>query len=309
MKISIIGCGQIGSILLNILMQNKCDEIAIIDSKLDQTHGRMLDIAHGSSVFNFTSKINFSNTNYSIIQDSDVVVITAGIPRSKDVSSREELMKINAAIMPNIAKNIKKYSPDALTIMVTNPMDVMTHQIIKSGDLNPKKVIGMGGILDTARFKYYLSQHLNISIEFISSIVVGGHNNEMLPLIRNSTINDVPLLNLINKNELQKIITRTINSGAEITNLTSGSAFFAPAMCTWELIDCYINDKKKMIPCSVLLSGEYGYHDICIGVPIILGKNGIEKIITLDLNEAEKNDFDKSANIILNSIKNVKLFS
>ncbi|MBF8246411.1 MAG: malate dehydrogenase [Rickettsia sp.] len=309
-KISLVGSGNIGASLAYIIsLKNIATKLAIYDINGSITEGKSLDISQSNAIFRNDMNIS-SSTDVSIIKDSDVIVVTAGVPR-KPGMSRDDLFETNLKIIRSIAENIHKYSPEALVIVVTNPVDAMVYAMYKYSKLPKNKVIGMAGVLDVSRYKYFLSQEFNVSIANIEAFILGGHGDFMVPLKRYTMIAGIPVLEMIkmgfsNSQKLDQIIERTKYGGGEIvTLLGNGSAYYAPAASIFEMIENYIFDKRKILSCSVLLEGEYGVHDAFVGVPMILGKNGVEKILTLDLTPGEQEEFDISVSKIKISIKSI----
>ena len=302
-KISLIGAGQIGGTLAHLIgTKEVANEVVLFDVASGIAKGKALDIAQSSSVDGFNVK--FSGTdNYEDIKDSDVIIITAGVPR-KPGMSRDDLLGINLKIIKQVAEGIKITSPNAFVICITNPLDVIVMALQKFSDLPKNKVVGMAGILDSSRFKYFLSQELNVPVKKIDTLVLGGHGNTMVPMLNQTnvdgkTLNELVKSGKIKKDNLDKIVERTKNGGAEIVKyLEKGSAFYAPAASGVEMADSYLNDLKKKLPCAAYLSGEYGFSDIYAGVPVVIGKNGVEKVITLDLSQEEKKLFNHSVNSV-----------
>lgn len=296
-KISIIGAGNVGEHIAYLLSLKELGEIILLDILKDIPQGKSLDIAQSSSLLNFSPKIKGTN-NYEDIKDSDIIVITAGIARKAGMS-REDLIQANARIINEISLNIKKISPSSIIIVVTNPVDVMTYLVIKITGINEKKVIGESGALDSARFKYFISEELGVSPEDICAMVLGGHGDSMLPLPRYTSVAGIPLNELLPETKIKNLVELTINGGAEIVKLLkTSSAYYAPASAVVNMIETILLDKKRVIPCSVKINNEYeGINDVCIGVPVILGRNGVEKIIKLNLFENELELLKKSAEV------------
>jgi len=303
-KISLIGAGQIGGTLAHLIgLKELANEVVLFDVASGVAKGKALDIAQSSSVEGFNVK--FSGTdNYKEIKDSDVIIITAGIPR-KPGMSRDDLLGINLKIIKQVAEGIKQNAPNAFVICITNPLDVMVMAFQKYSNLPTKKVVGMAGILDSSRFKLFLSLELNVPVKEIEAMVMGGHGDSMVPLPRLTKVSGKPLLDLVKEGKisfekLESINQRTRDGGAEIVKyLEKGSAFYAPAASGVEMASSYLNDKKKLLPCAAYLNGEYGIKGIYAGVPVIIGKNGVEKIENINLNDKEKKEF-------MNSIDSVK---
>jgi len=303
-KISLIGAGQIGGTLAHLIgIKELANEVVLFDVASGIAKGKALDIAQSSSVDGFNVK--FSGTdNYEDIKNSDVIIVTAGVPR-KPGMSRDDLLGINLKIIKQVAEGIKQHSPNAFVICITNPLDVMVMAFQKYSNLPSNKVVGMAGILDSSRFKLFLSLELNVPVKEIEAMVMGGHGDTMVPLPRFTKVSGKPLLELVKEGKLsndrlEKINQRTRDGGAEIVKfLEKGSAFYAPAASGVEMASAYLYDSKKMLPCAVYLSGEYGIKGIYAGVPVIIGKNGVEKIEEINLDDNEKKEF-------MNSIDSVK---
>jgi len=303
-KISLVGAGQIGGTLAHLIgLKELVNEVVLFDVASGVAKGKALDIAQSSSVDGFN--VRFSGTdNYEDIKDSDVIIITAGVPR-KPGMSRDDLLGINLKIIKQVAEGIKKHAPNAFVICITNPLDVIVMAFQKYSNLPTNKVVGMAGILDTSRFKLFLSLELNIPVKEIEAMVMGGHGDTMVPLPRFTKVNGKPLLELVKEGKLsndrlEKINQRTRDGGAEIVKyLEKGSAFYAPAAAGVEMASAYLNNEKKLLPCAVHLNGEYGVNNIYAGVPVIIGKDGVEKIEEINLDDKEKKEF-------MNSIDSVK---
>ena len=303
-KISLVGAGQIGGTLAHLIgLKELVNEVVLFDVVSGVAKGKALDIAQSSSVDGFN--VRFSGTdNYEDIKDSDVIIITAGVPR-KPGMSRDDLLGINLKIIKQVAEGIKKHAPNAFVICITNPLDVIVMAFQKYSNLPTNKVVGMAGILDTSRFKLFLSLELNIPVKEIEAMVMGGHGDTMVPLPRFTKVSGKPLLDLVKEGKLsndrlEKINQRTRDGGAEIVKyLEKGSAFYAPAAAGVEMASAYLNNEKKLLPCAVHLNGEYGVNNIYAGVPVIIGKDGVEKIEEINLDDKEKKEF-------MNSIDSVK---
>ena len=302
-KISLIGAGQIGGTLAHLIgIKELVDEVVMFDVAEGIAKGKALDIAQSSSVDGYNVK--FSGTkNYEDIKNSNVVIITAGVPR-KPGMSRDDLLGINLKIIKQVAEGVKKNSPDSFVICITNPLDVMVMAFQKYSELPSKKIVGMAGILDSSRFKLFLSLELNIPVNEIDAMVMGGHGDTMVPLPRFTKVSGKPLLDLIkegklSQEKLEEINQRTRDGGAEIVKyLEKGSAFYAPAASGVEMAEAYLKDQKKLLPCAVQLNGEYGVKNIFAGVPVIIGKNGVEKIEEISLDQKEKSQFMHSINSV-----------
>ena len=301
-KITLIGAGQIGGTLAHLIALKELADVVLFDVASGLAIGKALDIAQSSPVNGFN--VNLSGTdNYEDTKNSDVIIVTAGVPR-KPGMTRDDLLGINLKIIKQVAEGIKKNSPNAFVICITNPLDVIVMALQKYSGLPKNKVVGMAGILDSSRFIYFLSQELNIPVSKIKSLVLGGHGDSMVAMVNHTTINGSSLNELvekgtISKEKLDQIIKRTKTGGAEIVKfLEKGSAFYAPAASGVEMAESYLNDLKKELPCAVYLNGEYGFKNIYAGVPAVIGKEGVEKIIELDLKDEEKNNFKDSVKAV-----------
>ncbi len=304
MKVTVIGgAGNVGATCAQILANKEIvEEIWLCDVAENVAKGKGLDMYESMPIFNTNTKI-FGTKDYVDTANSDIIVITAGIAR-KPGMSRDDLLKINSGIVSSCAEQAIKYSPNAFFVIVSNPLDVMTFVALQKTKLPRNKVIGMAGILDTARYRTFLSMELGISVKDIHALVLGGHGDTMVPLLRYTTVNGIPITDLIEKDKLDAICDRTANGGGEIVKfLQTGSAWYAPGTAAAEIVEAIVKNQKRLLPCTVLLDGEYGYKNVCVGVPIVVGKNGVEKIIELKLNEDEKALFDKSAQHVAATIK------
>ena len=302
-KISLIGAGQIGGTLAHLIgIKELVNEVVLFDVASGVAKGKALDIAQSSSVDGFNVKFSGTN-NYQDIKNSDVVIITAGVPR-KPGMSRDDLLGINLKIMKQVATGVKQNAPNAFVICITNPLDIMVMAFQKFSGLPTNKVVGMAGILDSSRFKLFLSLELNIPVREIEAMVMGGHGDTMVPLPRFTKVSGKPLLDLVKSGKismerLENINQRTRDGGAEIVKfLEKGSAFYAPAASGVEMAESFLKNENKMLPCAAYLNGEYGIENIYAGVPIIIGKNGVEKIEVIDLNEKEKSEFLHSVDAV-----------
>lgn len=293
-KVGIIGVGNVGATLAyTIALKNICTTILLKDIRKDLTKAMALDISQATFASKEKTKIIATYESKDFC-DCDIVVITAGIAR-KPGMSRDDLLNINAGIMETLINDVVEYNPNAIIIIVSNPLDAMVYKALEISKWPRNKIIGMAGILDSSRMSHFIYEKLNCKKEEIISSVMGGHGNEMVPLISFSKVSNTLLTELLSKEDIDCIINETKNGGAQIVDLLqTGSAYFAPANSTAVMIDAILNDKKEIYPCSVMLEGEYGYEDVVAGVPVILGKNGLEKIIELDLNETQKIEFSKS---------------
>lgn len=301
MKVTVVGAGAVGATCAdNIARRELCSELVLLDIKEGISEGKALDLFQTSSLLGFDTKISGSTNDYSKTADSDVVVITSGIPR-KPGMTREELIGINAGIVKGVTENILKYSPNAIFIIVSNPMDTMTYLALKASGLPKNRVIGMGGLLDSARFKCYLSLATGASTNDLHAVVIGGHGDTtMIPLTRMATVNGLPISNRLSEEALKKVAADTMVGGATLTGLLGTSAWYAPGAAVAALVEAIVRDEKKLMPCCVMLEGEYGQNDICLGVPVIIGKNGWEEIVDYKLNEEEQAAFSKSAEAVRN---------
>ncbi len=301
MKVTVVGAGAVGATCAdNIARKELAEELVLLDIKEGIAEGKALDMTQTAALLGFDTRITGSTNDYSKTAGSDVVVITSGLPR-KPGMTREELIGTNAGIVKGVTENILKHSPDTIIIVVSNPMDTMTYLTLQSSGLPKNKIIGMGGALDSARFKCYLSMALNCSPNDLNAIVVGGHGDTtMIPLIRFATWNSVPVTKFLSEEQQQKIVADTMVGGATLTKLIGTSAWYAPGAAGAAMVESILRDEKRLISCSVSLDGEYGQSDICLGVPVIIGKNGWEKIVDFELNEQEKATFAKSADAVRN---------
>jgi len=301
-KISLIGAGQIGGTLAHLIALKELADVVLFDVAEGIAKGKALDIAQSSSVDGFNVDIRGTN-NYEDTKNSDVIIITAGVPR-KPGMTRDDLLGINLKIIKQVAEGIKNSSPKAFVICITNPLDVIVMALQKYSGLPKNMVVGMAGILDTSRFKYFLSQELNVPVKKISSLVLGGHGDTMVSMLEHTKVDGMPILDLVKKGKLKKeilenIVLRTKSGGAEIVKLLEkGSAFYAPAASGVEMAESYLNDLKKKLPCAAYLNGEFGFTDLYAGVPVIIGKNGVEKVIELNLSNEEKEQFNNSINSV-----------
>ena len=305
MKITVVGAGAVGATVAdNIARRELAHELVLLDIKEGLAEGKTIDMSQTAALCGFDTKLTGSTNDYAKTANSDVVVITSGIPR-KPGMTREELIGTNANIVKGVTENILKHSPNAIIVIVSNPMDTMTYLALKSSGLPKNRIIGMGGILDSSRFKYYLSQALNCSPADLHAVVIGGHGDTtMIPLTRQATLNGNLVSNLLSTEELSKVSADTMVGGATLTKLIGTSAWYAPGAAVAALVESIVRDEKKVFPCCVLLEGEYGQKDICLGVPVVLGKSGWEKIVDYKLNAAEQELFNKSAEAVrsMNSV-------
>jgi len=296
MKVTVVGAGAVGASCAEyIAIKNFASEVVVLDIKEGYAEGKAMDLMQTASLNGFDTKITGTTNDYSKTAGSHIAVITSGIPR-KPGMTREELIGINAGIVKTVATNLIQHSPNVILIVVSNPMDTMTYLVHKSTGLPKNKIIGMGGALDSARFKYRLAEALEAPISDIDGMVIGGHSDTgMVPLASHATRNSINVSEFISKDRLQQVVEDTKVGGATLTKLLGTSAWYAPGAAVSSLVQSIACDQKKMFPCSTLLEGEYGLNDICIGVPVILGKNGIEKIVDIPLSDAEKTKMKESA--------------
>ena len=299
MKITVVGAGAVGATCAdNIARKELAQELVLLDIKEGFEEGKAMDMMQTAKLLGFDTKISGSTNDYSKTANSDVVVITSGLPR-KPGMTREELIGTNANIVKGVVENILKFSPNAIIVVISNPMDTMTYLALKSSSIPKNRIIGMGGILDSARFKYYLSQALSCSPADLHGVVVGGHGDTtMIPLTRLAQLNGLAVSNLVDADTLKKVAADTMVGGATLTGLLGTSAWYAPGAAGAALVESIVRDEKKVFPCCVALDGEYGQKDICLGVPVVIGKNGWEKIIDYNLNDEEQAAFNKSAEAV-----------
>lgn len=299
MKVTVVGAGAVGATCAdNIARKELCTELVLLDIKEGFAEGKAQDMMQTAALLGFDTKITGSTNDYSKTAGSDVVVITSGLPR-KPGMTREELIGTNAGIVKGVCENILKYSPDAIIIVISNPMDTMTYLALTATGLPKNRIIGMGGTLDSSRFKYQLSKHLGCSPSDLNALVVGGHGDTtMIPLIRYATWNSAPVTDFLSAEQQQQIINDTMVGGATLTKLIGTSAWYAPGAAGAALVESIVRDEKKLFTCCVSLEGEYGQKDICLGVPVTIGRNGWEKIIDLKLNADEQAAFNKSADAV-----------
>jgi malate dehydrogenase len=299
MKVTVVGAGAVGATCAdNIARKELAEELVLLDIKEGFAEGKAQDIMQSATLLGFDTRVTGSTNDYSKTSGSKVVVITSGLPR-KPGMTREELIGTNAGIVKTVTDNILKYSPDAILIIISNPMDTMTYLTLKETGLPKERIIGMGGTLDSSRFKFQLSQQLGCSPADLNALVIGGHGDTtMIPLIRFATWNSVPVTKLLSEEKQKQIIADTMIGGATLTKLIGTSAWYAPGASGAALVESIVRDEKKLFTCCVSLEGEYGQKDICMGVPVTIGKKGWEKIIPFDLNDDEKNLFAKSADAV-----------
>ncbi len=298
MKVSVIGAGNVGATCANVLAQKEvANEIVLLDIKENLSEGKALDMWQTSPIWPFGSYVKGVTNDYSATKDSEVVVITSGLPR-KPGMSRDDLISTNAGIVKSVTENVVKYSPNTVIIVVSNPLDVMTYAAYLESKFPANRVFGQAGILDTARYRAFLAEELNVNPKDIQALLMGGHGDTMVPLPRYTTVAGIPVTQLISKEKLDAIIKRTKNGGGEIVNLLGTSAWYAPGAAAAQMVESVVRDQKHIFPCCALLNGEYGLKDLYIGVPVKLGKNGIEEIIEVELNKEERSYLDHSAEAV-----------
>ncbi len=299
MKITVVGAGAVGATCAdNIVRKELAHEVVLLDIKEGIAEGKAQDMMQTATLLGFDTQVTGSTNDYAKTAGSEVVVITSGLPR-KPGMTREELIGTNAGIVKSVVENILKHSPDAIIIVISNPMDTMTYLALQSSKLLKNRVIGMGGILDSARFKYQLSKHLGCSPADLNAIVIGGHGDTtMIPLINKATWNSVPVTSFLSDEQQKQIVNDTMVGGATLTKLIGTSAWYAPGAAGAALVEAIVRDEKKLFTCCVSVDGEYGQKDICLGVPVVVGKNGWEKIVEVELSDEEKAAFAKSADAV-----------
>ena len=296
-KIALIGAGQIGGTMALIAAQKELGDVVTVDITEGVPQGKSLDITHGSTVMPTSVELTGSN-QYEIIKNADVVIVTAGLPR-KPGMSRDDLLEVNCGIIKNVGENIKEFAPNAFVIVVTNPLDAMVYTMQKVTGFPPHKVCGMAGVLDSSRFSSLIAVELGVAAEDVTAMVMGGHGDTMVPLIRYATVGGVPVTQLLSMDKLQQIAARTAKSGGEIVGLLkTGSAYYSPALSAIKMAEAYLKDKKSVLTCAALLNGEFGINGLYAGVPVVMGANGVEKIIEVDLDGTERAAFDVSINAV-----------
>ena len=297
-KIALVGAGMIGGTLAHLVGLKELGDVVLFDVAEGLPAGKALDIMQGGAVEGFDSAMKGTGA-YADIEGADVVIVTAGVPR-KPGMSRDDLLGINLKVMEQVGAGIKKYAPEAFVICITNPLDAMVWALQKACGLPKNKVIGMAGVLDTGRFRYFLAEEMKVSVEDVSAFVLGGHGDEMVPLVRYSSVGGIPLPDLVkmrwlSQDRLDQIVDRTRKGGGEIVSLLkTGSAFYAPASSAIQMAESYLKDKRRILPCAAFLSGEYGVKGLYVGVPVVIGANGVERIVEIDLNSSERQMFMKS---------------
>ncbi len=310
-KITVIGAGNVGATVLQALaIKDLVNEIVVVDVADGVAQGKALDIWQTSSIFNFNSRTVGVTNDYEKTAGSSVIIVTAGIPR-KPGMSRDDLIKTNASIVKEVTEKAVKYSPDAILLVVSNPLDVMTYAAKLASKKHPNQVFGMAGVLDVGRYKAFLANELNVSPLDIQALLLGGHGDTMVPLKRYTTVGGIPVTDLIDDDVLDKIIQRTMKGGGEIVNLLGTSAWYAPGASVALMVESILRDQRRVFPVCAYLDGQYGMKDICMGVPVIMGRNGIEKIIELNLNDEERELLENSAKAVknvMNVLDDLKLF-
>jgi malate dehydrogenase len=299
-KIALIGAGQIGGTIALLAAQREVGEVVLHDIAEGVPQGKALDIVQSTPLHGISARLSGTNDYAEALSGADVVIVTAGVPR-KPGMSRDDLININASVIKTVATNIRAHCPDAFVIVITNPLDVMVWVMQKVSGLPPHKVVGKAGVLDSARFRYFVAEEVGISVEDVTAFVLGGHGDTMVPLVRYSTVAGIPLPDLvrmgwISQERLDSIVQRTRDGGAEIVGLLkTGSAFYAPAAGAIEMADAYLGDQKRVLPCAAYLQGEYGVRDYYVGVPVVIGAGGVERVVEIELNAEEQAAFAKSA--------------
>ncbi|MGC0372075.1 MAG: hypothetical protein DGJ47_000780 [Rickettsiaceae bacterium] len=306
-KIALIGGGNIGGTLTHLIAKEAIGDVVLFDLSEGKAKGKALDVSQGATIENSDVKVSGTN-QYKDIADSDVIIITAGVAR-KPGMSRDDLIATNTNVMKTVAEGIKTYAPEAFVIVITNPLDAMVYVLQRESGLPAQKVVGMAGVLDSARFNHFLAEEFKVSVENVTSFVLGGHGDTMVPLTRYSTIGGVPVPDMIKmgwttQERIDSIVKRTRTGGGEIVSLLkTGSAFYAPATSAVEMAKSYLYDKRKIMPCAAQLNGEYGQNGIYVGVPAVIGKNGVEKVVEIELNKEEKESFENSVAAVKDLIK------
>jgi malate dehydrogenase len=309
-KIALVGSGQIGGTLALLAGLKELGDIVLFDVVEGVPQGKALDIAQASPIEDFDARVSGGN-DYSVIEGADVVIVTAGVPR-KPGMSRDDLIGINTKVVRTVGENIKKYCPKAFVVCITNPLDVMVWVLREAAGLPPERVVGMAGVLDSARFRYFLAEEFKVSVEDVNAFVLGGHGDTMVPLVRYSTVAGIPVPDLVKmgwstQERIDKIVQRTRDGGAEIVGLLkTGSAFYAPAAAAIQMAEAYLKDKKRVLPCAAWLTGQYGVKDLYVGVPVVIGEKGVERVVEISLAGEEKAMFDKSVAAVKTLVDVVK---
>jgi malate dehydrogenase len=298
MKVTVVGAGNVGATCAQVIAQkNIVQEVVLVDIKEGVSEGKSLDLWQTAPVNYYDTRLIGSTNDYSKTAGSEVVVITSGVPR-KPGMSRDDLISINAGIVKSVTENVVKYSPDTIIVVVSNPLDVMTYAAYASANLPKTRVMGMAGILDTARYRAFLAEALDVSPRDIQALLMGGHGDTMVPLPRYTTVSGIPVTELIDQDKLDAIVKRTINGGGELVNLMGTSAWYAPGSAAAQMVEAIVMDQKRIFPCCIKLEGEYGLNNMFVGVPVKLGKNGVEQVIEVALNDAETELLHNSANSV-----------
>jgi malate dehydrogenase len=307
-KIALIGAGQIGGTMALLAGQRELGDVVLVDLLEGVAKGKALDLQETRGVSKFDVNLTGGGTSdYKIIEGADVCIVTAGVPR-KPGMSRDDLLKVNLEAITKVAEGIKTYAPNAFVIVVTNPLDSMVYALYKITGFQKNKVVGMAGVLDTARFQYFVGEAAGVSPQDVNGVVLGGHGDDMVPLIRYSSIAGIPLTKFLDQAKIDAIVKRTRGGGGEIVQLLgTGSAFYAPAISSITMAEAYLRDKKRVLPCSALLDGQYGIKGLFVGVPVVIGAGGVERVLELDLNEDEKSMLAKSVESVKKSVAETKL--
>jgi malate dehydrogenase len=310
-KIALIGAGQIGGTLAHLASLKELGDVVLFDIAEGMPAGKALDLAQSGPVDGFNARL-LGTSDYALIEGADVVIVTAGVPR-KPGMSRDDLIATNAGVIKSVGENVKRYCPDAFVIVITNPLDAMVWAMQRVSGLPPERVVGMAGVLDSARFRHFIAEEVGVSVEDVTAFVLGGHGDTMVPLVRYSTVAGVPLPDLVKmgwttQERLDAIVQRTRDGGAEIVGLLkTGSAFYAPAAAAIQMAESYLKDQKRVLPCAARLTGQYGVDDLYVGVPVVIGAGGVERIVEIELDEAERAAFQKSVAAVRSLCDAVKL--
>ena len=307
-KIALVGAGQIGGTLALLAGQKELGDVVLVDIMEGVAKGKALDLQETRGVTKFDVNVTGGGTtDYGIVKDADVCIVTAGVPR-KPGMSRDDLLKVNLEAISKVAEGIKRNAPNAFVIVVTNPLDSMVYAMYRVTGFAKNRVVGMAGVLDTARFQYFVGEAAGVSPQDVNAMVLGGHGDDMVPLLRYSSVNGVPLTKLIDKAKLDAIVERTRKGGGEIVQLLgTGSAFYAPAVSAIAMAESYLRDKKRVLPCSAYLDGQYGVKGLFLGVPVVIGAGGVERVLEVDLDDAEKSMLAKSVESVRKSVAETKL--
>jgi malate dehydrogenase len=306
-KVTVVGAGNVGATAAQRLAEKELSDVVLVDIAEGIPQGKALDLAEAAPIEKHDAHLTGTNA-YEASEGSEIVIITAGVPR-KPGMSRDDLLKTNTGIIKSVTEQVAKFSPDSILIIVSNPLDAMCHVAYETSGFPKNRVIGMAGVLDSARFRAFISMELNVSVENIHAFVLGGHGDTMVPLPRYSTIAGIPITELLPQERINALVERTANGGAEIVSLLkTGSAYYAPASAAVEMAESILKDKKKILPCAAYLEGEYGINDLFIGVPVKLGKNGIEEVIQITLTDEEQSALNKSADAVRDLLETVKKF-